>query len=107
MELRTTPTSKCLDKKTLLLGFEMMDLFVIFFTLAILNFLFGKTDQKLLLVWLPPVIVGLVLKFGKKGKPEGFLKHWIRFQFSPGIFSAFLPATQNPYCPTLNKEVYI
>ena len=54
MSIKCTPVSKCLDKKTLLWGFEMADLIIVFMLLAILNFLFGQTDQKLLLVWLPP-----------------------------------------------------
>jgi len=103
MSIKVTPTSKCLDKKTLLFGFEMVDLFAIFFTLAILNFLFGKSDHKLLLVWLPPLIVGLILRYGKKGKPGNHLLHLIRFQFSPGVFSAFKEPKENPMPPTITN----
>ncbi len=104
MGLHTTSTSKCLDKKSKLLGFEMPDLFAVFFSLAILNFLFGKTDHKLLLVWLPPVIIALVLHFGKKGKPDNFLLHYIRFQFSSGTYQAFSDPTNNTPPPIIKQK---
>lgn len=103
MGLKVTQVSKCLDKKAKLFGFEMGDLFIVFFSLAILNFIFGKTDQKLLLVWLPPALIGLSLHFGKKGKPDNYIVHWFRFQFSPGVYSAFKEPTENPFPPTTNK----
>ncbi|MCB0415560.1 MAG: hypothetical protein KDD50_14580 [Bdellovibrionales bacterium] len=105
MSLHCTPVSKCLDKKTLIWGFEMADLLVIFLMLAILNFLFGQTNHKLFLVWMPPAIVGLVLKYGKKGKPENFLLHWIRFQFKAGVFCAFRFPTNDKLPPSLKRGV--
>ncbi len=89
MELRTTSVSKCLDKKLIIFGFEVPDILAIFLSLSILNFLFGQTNLKLFLVWLPVLILALALYFGKKGKPDNFLIHWLRFQIKPGIFSAF------------------
>ena len=103
MSLITTPTSKCLDKKTKVFGFEMADILLVFILLAVLNLLFGKTDQKLLFIWLPPTLLALLLKFGKKGKPENFIVHWLRFQFTPGVFSAFKEPKKNPFPPTLRK----
>jgi len=103
MSLKCTSVSKCLDKKTLILGFEMPDLLLIFILLAVLNLLFGKTDQKLLLVWLPPVILALIFRYGKKGKPDNFIVHWIRYQISPGVFSAFREAS-NMICPPKFKK---
>ena len=104
MSIKCTPVSKCLDKKILIWGFEMADLLVIFIMLAILNFLFGQTNQKLLLVWLPPLLCGLVLKYGKKGKPDNFLVHWIRFQIKAGVYSAF-KRPSNDLLPPRIKEV--
>lgn len=98
--MNVIPLSKCLDKKLLIFGFEVADLLVIFMTLAVLNLLFGKTDQKLLLVWLPPILIAAVLKFGKKGKPENYLLHLLRFQFLPGRFCAFsAPSVQKNLPP--------
>lgn len=89
MTLKTTQVSKCLEKKLKIAGFEIPDILLIFLTVSILNFLFGQTDMKLVLVWLPSLALAAVLKFGKKGKPDNYLVHWFRFQFRPGILSAF------------------
>jgi hypothetical protein len=89
MDLRATPTSKCLDKKLTMLGFEVLDLLLIFFTISILNFIFGKTNFKFFLVWLPSIALILTLKIGKRGKPESFLAHFLRFYFKPKHLSAF------------------
>jgi hypothetical protein len=91
MELRSVNVSKCLDKRLILFGFEVYDLLAIFLTLSVLNLLFGQmsTGMKLLFVWLPTVIIALVLHYGKKGKPEMYLVHWVRYQIKPGTLSAF------------------
>ena len=104
MSLKTNSVSKCLDKKTLLWGFEMADLLVVFLLLAVLNLLFGTTDNKLLFVWLPPCLLALVLRYGKKGKPDNYLIHLIRYQFSPGIYCAFREAKENPVPPRIKRE---
>lgn len=105
MSLKCNPVSKCLDKKTLIWGFEMADLIIVFLSLAFLNLLFGDTDNKLLLVWLPPFLLALVLRYGKKGRPENYLVHLIRYQFSSGIYCAFKEAKENPLPPRIKIEV--
>jgi hypothetical protein len=91
MDLRAVNVSKCLDKRLILFGFEVYDLLAIFLTLSVLNLLFGQmnTGMKLLFVWLPTLIIALVLHYGKKGKPEMYLVHWVRYQIKPGTLSAF------------------
>lgn len=101
MGLTTTPVSQCLDKKMKIFGFEIADLFFVFMLLAVLNFFMGSSDQKLLLVWFPPFVLALILKYGKQGKPENYLIHWLKFQFSPGSYSAFNEPTKNPFPPQL------
>lgn len=89
MSLRTVPVSMCLDKRLTLLGFEVPDILAIFLLLSVLNFVFGETHMKLLLIWLPTSSLMLVLHFGKNGKPDNHLVHWLRFQLKPGTLSAF------------------
>jgi hypothetical protein len=89
MSLRSSGVSKCLEKKLSIFGFEIPDLLAIFLTLSILNFVFGQTSLKFPLVWFPTILLSLALYFGKRGKPENYLIHWLRFQIAPGIFSAF------------------
>lgn len=95
MALEQTIVSQCLDKKMRIGGFEIVDLLAIFMTLSILNFVFGNTSLKFVFVWMPTVLVALTLYFGKKGKPENHLVHWLRFQFSPGVFKAFSESSEN------------
>ena len=89
MELKATSVSKCLDKKIVIMGFEIPDLLVIFLTLSILNFLFGTTSMKFVLVWLPAIALAFVLRISKRGKPDNYLVHWLRYQMRPGVLSAF------------------
>ena len=95
----TKPVSQCLGKKLKFLGFEMLDLLAISLSLSILNLLFGQSDLKVLLVWTPPTILALTLYFGKKGKPDNYMLHWLRFQMRPGSYSAFSEPTNNPFPP--------
>jgi hypothetical protein len=71
-----------------MLGFEIVDLLVIFLTLSVLNFIFGD-GFKLFFVWLPTLALAASLWIGKRGKPENYLVHWVRFQIKPGVYSAF------------------
>lgn len=101
--MRTIPVSKCLDKKLIMFGFEVMDILAIFLTLSILNFIFGSSSLKLLFVWLPSALLALVLRYGKRGKPDKYLIHWLRYQIKPGTLSAFHePTIVNPP-PRLSK----
>ncbi|MBI2712751.1 MAG: hypothetical protein HYX41_07865 [Bdellovibrio sp.] len=67
MGLKSTSVAKCLDKRLLLFGFEVMDVLAIFLTLSTLNLIFGQTSFKIALVWLPTLILAAILHFGKRG----------------------------------------
>jgi len=84
-------------------GFEVPDILAIFLTLSVLNFLFGQTSMKLLFVWAPTLCLAGVLRYGKRGKPDKFLVHWLRFQIKPGVYSAFAEPTVNVPPPRLRK----
>jgi len=86
-------------------GFEVPDLLAIFTVLSVLNFVFGGTHQKLLLVWLPSLILALTLRIGKRGKPDNYLVHFIRFQMSPKLLSAFPEPSYEVAPPRLTKKV--
>jgi hypothetical protein len=103
MNLKSTPVSRCLDKKMILLGFEVPDLLAIFLTLSVLNLVFGQTSLKIFLVWLPTLVLAGTLRFAKRGKPEGFLVHWVRYQIRPGVLSAFSEPTVSIPLKTTRK----
>jgi hypothetical protein len=96
MALRTIPVHKCLDKRLLIFGFEITDLFVLTLLLSVLSTFFGNSDGKLFSIWLPTAIVALVLRLAKRGKPDNFLLHWIRFQLRPPVLFAFPDPTIMP-----------
>lgn len=89
MSLRSEPTSKSLEKKLLIAGFEVPDVLAIFLLLSILNFLFNGTSYKLALVWAPTAIVALILRIGKRGKPDNYLIHLGKFLVQSKYLSAF------------------
>lgn len=89
MSLRSEPTSKSLEKKLLIVGFEVPDVLAIFLILSILNFLFGQTNYKLYLVWLPVVVIAVILRIGKRGKPDNYLLHLAKFHARPKVYSSF------------------
>jgi len=71
------------------MGFEVPDVLVIFLLLSILNFSFGQTNYKFALVWGPVVALAITLRVGKRGKPENYLVHLVKFQIQPKFLSAF------------------
>ena len=89
MALKTSQVYRCLDKKTLVFGFEIVDLFVVFSLLAVLNLILRGLPYKFLLTWGPAVALALFLKIGKAGKPDNYLLHLARFYFSPVLYSGF------------------
>lgn len=89
MSLRSEPTSKSLERKLLILGFEIPEILAIFLLLSILNFIFGQTNYKLFLVWLPCIFIGIALRLGKRGKPDNYLTHLIRYKIRSKYLSAF------------------
>lgn len=97
MPLKSEPTSQSLEKKLLILGFEVPDVLAIFLLLSILNFSFGQTNYKLFLVWLPVLTIALILRIGKRGKPDNYLVHLAKFYLSPKYLSAFAdPSKDDP-----------
>ncbi len=89
MALETSEVYRCLEKKTRVFGFEIVDLFVVFSCLAFLNFLMRGLPYKFFLTWGPTAALALGLRLGKVGKPENYLAHLLRAKLSPPIFSAF------------------
>jgi hypothetical protein len=104
--MRTTAVSKCLDRKLVIFGFEVLDILAVFLVLSILNFLFGQAPMKPLLVWAPSLLLAVVLRFGKRGKPDKYLIHWIRYQIKPGSYSAFAECPHVRMCPRIHRTIF-
>ena len=87
--LDLSKVSRSLDRKTLILWLEITDIFVIVLFFSILNLIFGSTGLKLYLVYLPTLLLAATLILAKRGKPEGFLLHFLRFHVSPKHLTCF------------------
>ena len=89
--------SRCLDRRAQIFGYDLIDIFMIFILLSSLNFCFGQTHQKLLLIWIPSVLFALGLRMMKVGKPENYLLHLLKFQLQPKLLFVFADSTAEPY----------
>ena len=77
-----------LETKFRIAGMEALDLLFVLILAAVMNVIFGKTFLMSLLVFVLPTVTGIVLWFGKRGKPENYLTHLLKFAVSPGVYSA-------------------
>ncbi len=88
MEIKTSSVHRKLDAKLKIAGLEAPDLLFVLIFAAIMNLFFGRTSLALPLVLVLPAVMLLVLYFGKRDKPDGFMIHLARFYLTPGFFSA-------------------
>ena len=93
MGLETSTVYKCLEKKTLILGFEVVDLLILSLLLRGRNFVFVNSAYKLVSTFGPVAILAVVLRLMNSGKADNVLLHWIRVHFSPGIYKAWPACT--------------
>ena len=104
MSLLTSKTPRTLENKLKLLGFELLDILLIFFYLSITNLLFGQTTLKLSLVYAGTIVLAITLYFAKRGRPENYLQDKIQSLINPSLFSANLPDTKHQ--PYFQRESY-
>jgi hypothetical protein len=105
--LRSEPTSQSLEKKLLIMGFEVPDVLAIFLLLSILHFVLGPFGSKILLVWCPVIVFALVLRIGKHGKPDNYLLHLVKFHTRPKYLSSFQdPRVTLPPPKTKRQHLY-
>ena len=86
--LITTRVPRALEMKSKLFGYELPDLLLIFFNLAITNFIFGGTSFRYPLVWGTTLTLALFLYFAKKGRPDNYVQHLGEYLIRPAHFSA-------------------
>lgn len=95
--IQVKSVSRCLDRRAQIFGYDLIDIFLIFILLSSLNFCFGQTHQKLLLIWIPSVLFALGLRLMKAGKPENYLLHLLKFHLQPKLLFVFADSTAEPY----------
>lgn len=87
-ELLTTKVPRSLEMKSKIFGFELPDLLLIFFNLAITNLIFGSTSFRYPLVWGTTLGMALFLYFTKRGKPDNYLQHLGEYIASAAYYAA-------------------
>lgn len=89
MDLTTSKTFRCLDRKAKIMGFELFDVLMIGIVLSAMNLLTGNVPYRFLVTWTPALTLAGVLWVGKRGKPENYLLHLVRFYLGPNYYCAF------------------
>lgn len=92
MDLTTSKTFRCLDRKAKIMGFELFDVLMIGIVLSAMNLLTGNVPYRLLVTWTPALALAGVLWVGKRGKPENYLLHLVRFHLGQNYYCAFKEA---------------
>jgi hypothetical protein len=87
--IEVSKVSRSLDRKSLILWLEIIDIFALVTFCSVLNLIFGGTLLKIYFVYTPTVILGITLILTKRGKPEGFLLHFLKFHLQPTHLSCF------------------
>jgi hypothetical protein len=86
--LLTTRVPRALEMKSKLFGFELPDLLLIFFNLAVTNLIFGGTSFRYPLVWGTTLGLALFLFLAKRGRPDNYLQHLGEFLSRPAYRAA-------------------
>ena len=89
--LLATSVPRTLEGRSKIFGMELSDVLLLFMNLSIQNLIFGSTGFKIPMVWGTTLVLGFVLFFIKRGKPDGYLQHLGRFLASPSIRHANFP----------------
>ena len=86
--LKTAVVHRNLDRQLKLFGMEVQDLILLALLASVLNLIFGNTPIGGYMTFVPSLGLGAVLFVCKRGKPDGYLVHFLRYCFEPEFFSA-------------------
>ncbi len=86
--LKTSTVHRNLDRRPKILGMEMQDVVLVMLLASVMNLIFGATRLGAYITFIPPTIMAIVLLVGKRGRPDKFLVHLIRYHITPGFYSA-------------------
>ena len=86
--LKTSAVHRNLDRRPKLLGLEIQDVVVLTLMASVFNLIFGHTRFGVYMTFIPSLSMAVALYVGKRGRPDKFLLHWIRYYTTPGFFSA-------------------
>lgn len=87
-ELNVSTVHRNLDAKLTIGGMDAPDLILVALLASINNMIFGGTSLEPYLVFGLPLLLAVILFFGKRNKPDQFLVHFARYYITPGQFCA-------------------
>ena len=79
---------RTLEAKSKIFGFELGDVLILFLNLSIQNLVFGESSFKYPMVYGGTALLGFILFFVKRGKPDSYLQHLSQYMVSPTAFYA-------------------
>ena len=88
MELKTSEIHRRLDAKFKIGSVEASDLLSVLLLAAVMNLVLGRVPYGAVLIFGIPSALFVGLYFGKRGKPDGYLQHAIKFYLSSGELRA-------------------
>lgn len=100
--LLITHVPRTLEAKNKIFGLELGDVLLLFLNLSIQNLIFGETSFKGVMVYGSTLLLGFILFFVKKDKPDSYLQHLSQYLISPTVFFAGL--TDKKFQPVKIKK---
>lgn len=88
MDLKNSQVHRNLDAKFKIGGIEASDLIGVLILAAVMNLFFGRVPFGALFIFGIPAALFVALYLGKRGKPDGYLNHAIKFYLSTGELHA-------------------
>ncbi len=88
MELKTSEIHRRLDAKFKIGSVEASDLLSVLLLAAVMNLVLGRVPYGAVLIFGIPAALFVGLYFGKRGKPDGYLQHALKFYLSSGELRA-------------------
>lgn len=86
--MNTSTVQRNLDARLKIGNIEALDLLIALICGAVMNLFFSGTVLEMPLVIGVPVLILAVCYCGKRGKPEKYLPHLLRYHLEPAFFSA-------------------
>lgn len=79
---------RTLETKSKIFGFELGDVLILFLNLSVQNLVFGESSFKYPMVYGSTALLGFILFFVKRGKPDSYLQHLSQYMISPTVLYA-------------------
>ena len=86
--LLTTVVPRSLETKNKILGLELADVLILLLNISVQNLIFGSTSFKIPMVFGTSLFLGGILFFFKRGKPDGYIQHYVEHLISPTVLTA-------------------